>query len=75
MMALVQDLDTEKKAFVNAIYMTINFFISSLVIPMVGVITDHFGFQTSYFAFNILAFGAAGVVLYTRNRIDLGSTG
>lgn len=70
MMALVQDLDTEKKAFVNAIYMTINFFISSLVIPMVGVITDHFGFQTSYLVFNILAFGATGVVLYTRNKID-----
>ena len=69
MMAMIQDLRTEKKAFVNAIYMTINFFISSMVIPMVGVITDHFGFRTSYFAFNMLAFGAIAVVIYTRNRI------
>jgi FSR family fosmidomycin resistance protein-like MFS transporter len=69
MMAMVQDLNTEKKAFVNAIYMTINFFISSMVIPMVGVLTDHFGFHTSYLAFNILAFGAVGIVLYTRNKI------
>jgi FSR family fosmidomycin resistance protein-like MFS transporter len=69
MMAMVQDLNTEKKAFVNAIYMTINFFISSMVIPMVGVLTDHFGFQTSYLAFNILAFGAIGIVLYTRKKI------
>ena len=69
MMAMIQDLRTEKKAFVNAIYMTINFFISSMMIPMVGVITDHFGFRTSYFAFNMLAFGAIAVVIYTRNRI------
>jgi len=75
MMAMVQDLHTEKKAFVNAIYMTINFFISSLVIPMVGVITDHFGFRTSYMAFNLLAFGAVGIVMYTRKMIDRVSSG
>jgi MFS transporter, FSR family, fosmidomycin resistance protein len=69
MMALIQDLHTAKKAFVNSIYMFINFFISSMVIPMVGVVTDHFGFRTSYIAFNILAFGAIAVVLYSRNRI------
>jgi len=69
MMAMIQDLRTEKKAFVNAIYMTINFFISSLVIPMVGVLTDHFGFRTSYLAFNFVAFGAIAVVLYTRRKI------
>ncbi|MDF1572695.1 MAG: MFS transporter [Bacteroidales bacterium] len=75
MMAMVQDLNTEKKAFVNAIYMTINFFISSMVIPMVGVLTDHYGFQTSYMAFNILAFGAVGIVLYTRKKIGRISSG
>jgi len=75
MMAMIQDLNTEKKAFVNAIYMTINFFISSMVIPMVGVLTDHFGFQTSYMAFNILAFGAVGIVLYSRKKIGGISSG
>lgn len=69
MMAMIQDLSTAKKAFVNAIYMTINFFISSLVIPMVGVITDKYGFETSYLAFTFLSFGAIGVVLYSQNKI------
>lgn len=69
MMAMIQDLHTEKKAFMNSIYMTINFFISSIVIPMVGVITDHFGFYTSYFAFNIAAFGAIAVVFFTKKKI------
>ena len=71
MMAMIQDLNTGKKAFVNAIYMTINFFISSLVIPMVGVITDHFGFETSYLVFTIASFGAIGIVLYTKKSIPL----
>ncbi|MFC2089774.1 MFS transporter [Bacteroidota bacterium] len=70
MMAIIQDLNTEKKAFVNAIYMTINFFISSMVIPMVGVITDYFGFKTSYYAFCFISFGAIGVVLFSRNNIE-----
>jgi FSR family fosmidomycin resistance protein-like MFS transporter len=69
MMAMIQDLNTGKKAFVNAIYMTINFFISSLVIPMVGLITDKFGFETSYMAFTLASFGAIIVVLYTKTRI------
>lgn len=69
MMAMIQDLHTEKKAFVNAIYMTINFFISSMVIPMVGVLTDHFGFKTSYLVFALMSFGAIGIVLYTKNKI------
>jgi len=70
MMALIQDLNTTRKAFVNAIYMFINFFISSAVIPSVGVITDRHGFDTSYLVFAFISFGAIGVVLATRKSIS-----
>lgn len=70
MLALVQDLNTTKKSFVNSIYMFINFFISSLIIPMVGVFTDKFGFETSFLVFNIMAFGAIGIVLYSKNSLS-----
>jgi len=69
MLAIVQDLDTGKKTFVNAIYMTINFFISSLIIPMVGVITDHFSFQSSFYFFNAMALGAIFVVILTDKKL------
>lgn len=69
MLALVQDLKTTKKSFVNSIYMFINFFISSLIIPMVGVFTDKFGFETSFLVFNIMAFGAIGIVLYSKSSL------
>jgi FSR family fosmidomycin resistance protein-like MFS transporter len=71
MMAIVQDLNTGKKTFVNAIYMTINFFISSMVIPMVGVVTDHFSFRESYYFFNAMAIGAVFVVLFTTKKIPV----
>lgn len=69
MMAIVQDLNTGKKTFVNAIYMTINFFISSLIIPMVGVVTDHFSFRESFYFFNVMAVGAIFVVIFTTKKI------
>jgi MFS transporter, FSR family, fosmidomycin resistance protein len=69
MLAMVQDLNTAKKAFVNSIYMFINFFISSLIIPMVGVLTDKFGFETSFLVFNLMGFGAIGIVLYSKNKL------
>lgn len=69
MLALIQDLNTAKKSFVNSIYMFINFFISSLIIPMVGVFTDKYGFQASFLIFNLMAFGAIGIVLYSKNKL------
>jgi FSR family fosmidomycin resistance protein-like MFS transporter len=70
MLALVQDLSTGKKAFVNGIYMTINFFISTIVYPLVGVMIDHYGFTTSYYIFCILSFGAILVVILNRKSLE-----
>ncbi len=69
MLAVVTNLNTAKKTFVNSIYMFINFFVSSAIIPMVGVLTDKFGFETSFLFFNFMAFGAIGIVLYSKNKL------
>lgn len=70
MLATVQDLDTEKKAFVNSIYMTINFFISVAVYPVVGAIIDRVGFLPTFRAIAYLGFPATIVVLLTWKRVD-----
>ncbi len=70
MLAIVQDLDTNKKTFVNSIYMFVNFFISALIIPLVGVLTDKFGFASSFLFFNIMSIGAIAVVLLTKNKLQ-----
>ncbi|MBN2698718.1 MAG: MFS transporter [Bacteroidales bacterium] len=70
MLALVQDLSSEKKAFLNGIYMTINFFISTIVYPLVGIMIDHLGFTTSYYIFGLLSFGAFFVILLIRKKLE-----
>jgi len=69
MLATVQELDTDKKAFVNSIYMTLNFFVSVMVFPIVGTLIDHFGFIPIFRIIAFLAFGAGPVVLLTRKKL------
>jgi FSR family fosmidomycin resistance protein-like MFS transporter len=69
MLAIVQDLDTDKKAFVNSIYMTLNFFVGVMVYPIVGAIIDRIGFIPTFRAIAFLGFGAAIVVLLTRKKM------
>ena len=69
MLATIQDLDTDKKAFVNSIYMTLNFFVGVMVYPVVGAIIDRIGFIPTFRAFAYLGFGAAIIVLLTRKKM------
>ncbi len=69
MLATVQDLDTDKKAFVNSIYMTLNFFVSVMVYPVVGAIIDRVGFLPTFRFIAYLGFGAALIVLLTHKKM------
>jgi len=70
MLATVQELDTEKKAFVNSIYMTLNFFVSVLVYPLVGAAIDRVGFLPTFRFIAYLGFGAVFIVLLTRKGLQ-----
>lgn len=70
MLATVQELDTEKKAFVNSIYMTLNFFVSVMVYPLVGASIDRVGFLPTFRFIAFLGFGAILVVLLTRKGLQ-----
>jgi MFS transporter, FSR family, fosmidomycin resistance protein len=69
LLATIFELKTEKKAFVNSIYMTLNFFISVMVYPVVGLIIDRIGFIPTFRAIALLGFGAALVVLVSRRNL------
>ncbi|MDX2430566.1 MAG: MFS transporter [Bacteroides sp.] len=75
MLASVQELNTDKKAFVNSIYMTLNFFVSVMVFPIVGTLIDHFGFLPTFRVIAFLAFGAVPVVLFTSKKLSAISEG
>jgi len=70
MLATVQDLKTEKKAFVNSIYMTLNFFVSVMVYPLVGAAIDRAGFLPVFRVIAFIGFGAVIVVLITRKNLE-----
>jgi len=58
MLALVQDLNSHRPAFLNGIYMTINFSIGALANVGVGVLGDAIGLQPTYWIAAGLAFAA-----------------
>ena len=70
MLATVLELDTEKKAFVNSIYMTLNFFVSVMIYPLVGVAIDKVGFIPTFRVIAFMGFGAVIIVLLTRKGLQ-----
>jgi len=57
-MASVQDTHTHMPTFMNSMYMTISFGITSIVVFGVGVLGDNLGLQTTYIICNVLAIGS-----------------
>lgn len=47
-LAKVQETNTARPAFVNSIYMTLNFSISSIMVLLVGVAGDHLGLELTF---------------------------
>ncbi|MGB5444993.1 MAG: MFS transporter [Psychromonas sp.] len=57
-MASVQDTHTHMPTFMNGMYMTISFGITSIVVFGVGLLGDNLGLQTTYIICNVLAIGS-----------------
>lgn len=56
MLSIVHELQTDMPIFINSIYMTINFTISSFVVLLIGIFGDNIGLETTYFFAAILAY-------------------
>jgi len=56
-MATVQDTESNMPTFMNSMYMSINFGVSSLIVFCVGTVGDLWGLDMTYTIFNILALG------------------
>jgi len=57
LMASVQDTNTHMPTFMNSMYMSINFGVSSIIVFGVGGLGDSFGLETTYIVCNVLAIG------------------
>lgn len=57
LMATVQDTNSNMPIFMNSIYMSINFGISSIIVLTVGILGDQLGLDITYIICNIIAIG------------------
>ncbi|MDY6915816.1 MAG: MFS transporter [Candidatus Cloacimonadota bacterium] len=67
LLALVQDTDSEHPAFVNGIYMTINFALGSLLVLLIGILGDSIGLEDTYKICATISLGSIPFVLMLPN--------
>ena len=68
LLALVQDTDSEHPAFVNGIYMTISFGVSSLMVLLIGFLGDSFGLVMTYKICAIISVASIPFILMLKNK-------
>ena len=68
-MATVQDTNSHMPTFMNSIYMTINFGISSIIVFSVGMLGDKLGLESTYIICNIFAIGCIPVAYFLTKHL------
>lgn len=69
MLAIVHDTNSEYPAYVNGIYMMINFVLNSVMILVMGILSDTIGLDNTYRVAATLSFGAVPCALFLSRRI------
>jgi hypothetical protein len=67
-LALLQELDSDRPAFINSIFMTINFFLGAIGIILVGFLGDTIGLENTYRVSVVLAVLAVPFVLKLKEK-------
>jgi len=68
LLALVQDTNSEHPAFINGIYMTISFGVSSLMVLLIGFLGDKFGLIITYRFCAIISIASIPFILMLKNK-------
>ena len=71
LLALVQDTDSDHPSFVNGIYMTISFGVSSLMVLLIGFLGDSFGLIITYKFCAIISIASIPFILMLKNNIGV----
>ena len=68
-LAIVHELETERLAFVNGVFMTITFTMGSLMVLLVGIASDYFGIIFTYKASAFVGLIAIVFVLFLPGKV------
>ena len=66
-MAMIHDLNSDRPAFTNGIFMTVSFAASSIVALLVGVLADQYGFVKTYQISAILSLCAVPLTFFVND--------
>jgi FSR family fosmidomycin resistance protein-like MFS transporter len=67
MLAMVHEVDSDRPAFVNSLFMMVNFIGGSLTVLLVGALGDSLGLQLTYKLAALLSLGAVPFVFWLRD--------
>ena len=67
MLSVIHELDTKMPTFINSVYMSINFSISSIVVLLMGIFGDAIGLDRTYEIATLMGFIAIGFA-FSLNR-------
>ncbi|MEA3495675.1 MAG: MFS transporter [Bacteroidota bacterium] len=68
LLALIQDLNADKPAFVNSIFMTISFGLSSVAVLLIGFLSDEIGLETTFKISAIIALTGIPFVFFLKKK-------
>jgi FSR family fosmidomycin resistance protein-like MFS transporter len=74
MLSVIHEIKTDMPTFINSVYMTINFSISSIVVLAMGIFGDSIGLNTTYAIAAVLAYFAIPFAMslnYVLKNLDL----
>lgn len=68
MLAFIHDIKSRHMSFINGIYMTINFAVSSLIVLLVGYLSDKIGIELTFRISALMAFGSIPFVISIKSK-------
>ncbi len=68
-MAMIHDLNSDRPAFANGIFMTVSFAASSIVALLVGVLADRYGFVATYQITAALSLCAIPLTFFIKDKL------
>jgi FSR family fosmidomycin resistance protein-like MFS transporter len=71
LLALVQDMKSDRPAFMNSIFMTISFLLTAVATMIVGLTADYIGLERTFWISAFIGFGSLPFILKLKSKKEI----
>ena len=71
LLALVQDMKSDRPAFMNSIFMTISFLLTAVATMIVGLMGDYIGLERTFWISAFIGFGSLPFILKLKSKKEI----